>query len=248
MRDSQRQKLYAAENIAFRRLHEEGVTAAPHRFVDPMSAQVLVNRIQGWKRAQKAWPLVARQTITVQKARSDSGASYARNGAAGRKITLKHSHEWVVIHELAHHFAGLRHGHDHVFCAVYLKLVLWHYGREAHDALKKSMKEQGVRFTPPRKRKPLTDEQRAAAAARLTDPAVQEKARMTKFLKRMAKYDQLHVPCEYCGAPVGKHCSNEGINRMLRDNVEALREWGHPEREKLAKQTRLALPGLDQVE
>lgn len=81
----------------------------------------------------------------------------------------------MLLHEMAHLVTGLPNGdrdrthtwqHGHQFCAAYLVLVRHELGVAAHDALRVSMKAHRVRYTPPRSR-PMTDEQRAAAAARL---------------------------------------------------------------------------------
>lgn len=97
----------------------------------------------------------------------------------------------VVIHELAHVITqrtyGLKvAGHGWEYCAVYLKLVLYIMGREAHDALKAEMKAQRVRFKPPRQRAPLSPERRehlagilaAARAKRISNEGPQLLAAM----------------------------------------------------------------------
>jgi hypothetical protein len=58
-------------------------------------------------------------------------------------------------------------GHGWEYCETYLKLVLYIMGREAHDALKASMRKHRVRFREPRKRAPLSPERRAQLVAQL---------------------------------------------------------------------------------
>ena len=79
---------------------------------------------------------------------------------------------WVIVHELAHTVCQREHGtlvagHGWQFCAIYLRLVLLTMGREAYDALRASFKKHRVRYSEPRKRKPLSAEQKAVLAARL---------------------------------------------------------------------------------
>ena len=81
---------------------------------------------------------------------------------------------WIVLHELAHvvagrEFKGERASHGWEFCETYLKLVLYVIGREAHDALKESMRGHRVRFREPRQRAPLSPERRAQLVAQLAD-------------------------------------------------------------------------------
>jgi putative metallohydrolase (TIGR04338 family) len=92
----------------------------------------------------------------------------------GWKITVPvwARNEAIVLHELAHiitvrQFWLQTHApHGWQFAAVYLDLVKWMMGGAAHDALKASFKAHKVKFRKPVKRN-LTDEQRAALAARL---------------------------------------------------------------------------------
>lgn len=72
----------------------------------------------------------------------------------------------VILHELAHHYAGLGHGHDWRFCEVYLDLVRHFLGQTEHDRLKESFKHNKVRFRKPATRT-MTPEQKADATERL---------------------------------------------------------------------------------
>ena len=57
--------------------------------------------------------------------------------------------------------------HGWEFCQTYLKVVGNVMGPEARDALKASFKEEKVRFTPPRKKRELTEEQKQILRARM---------------------------------------------------------------------------------
>lgn len=87
----------------------------------------------------------------------------------------------VLLHEFAHHFAGLHHGHDWKFASIYLDLVKHFLGAEAHSILKAGFAANKVKHRKPRQRKPLTEEQRAAAVARMA------KARAAKQIQVQAQ-------------------------------------------------------------
>ena len=91
---------------------------------------------------------------------------------ARRSFEARSREGGIVLHELAHVICQREHGlrvagHGWQFCSIYLKLALYMMGREAHDALKKEMKVNRVRFTEPRKRKPMDPLRKAALVARL---------------------------------------------------------------------------------
>lgn len=86
----------------------------------------------------------------------------------------------LVLHELAHHAAGLKQGHGWPFCKAYLDLVRRFLGADAHAKLRESMRSHGVRYKAPRKRAPLSREQRELLRERLA------KARQLKAAKRLA--------------------------------------------------------------
>ena len=79
--------------------------------------------------------------------------------------------EAIVLHELAHTICQREHsdatGHGWQYCAIYLTLTLHAMGREAHDVLKAAFKENRVRYTAPRKRKPMDPARKAELVARL---------------------------------------------------------------------------------
>jgi predicted SprT family Zn-dependent metalloprotease len=83
--------------------------------------------------------------------------------------------EPVMIHELCHLIVQHDYRckgpkpawHGWEFCQTYLKVVGNVMGPEARDALKASFKEEKVRFTPPRKKRELTEEQKQILRARM---------------------------------------------------------------------------------
>jgi putative metallohydrolase (TIGR04338 family) len=129
-----------------------------------------VKKVFNSKRVQAAFPKACRwsRLPTVGDGR---GRRRAFGWEGGIKIPVWARTDFVVIHELAHTIT-MREGnreafHGWQFCSVYLKLVLYLLGREAHDALKAAFKANRVRFTEPRKHKPLDPERRAALISRL---------------------------------------------------------------------------------
>ncbi len=129
-------------------------------------------RMFGMKRVQEAFPSSAR--YSMPRVGDGRGRSHACGGEWEIKIPLWARNEAVVIHELAHTIALREFGrrgdaafHGWQFCSVYLKLTLYGMGREAHDVLKAAFKKNRVRFTAPRAKRQLTDEQRQALADRL---------------------------------------------------------------------------------
>jgi putative metallohydrolase (TIGR04338 family) len=128
-----------------------------------------VKKVFASKRVQAAFPkAMVRSLPSVKDGR---GRRNACGGPGGISIPVWARNEAVVLHELAHTIC-LRQGgreafHGWQFCAVYLRLVLYMMGREAHGVLKTAFKANRVRFTEPRKRQPLDPERRAALVARL---------------------------------------------------------------------------------
>lgn len=129
-----------------------------------------MKRVFGMKRVQDAFPrLRAHDLPSVGDGR---GRRRACGWSGGIKIPLWARNEAVVIHELAHTVTHRQHGYDTAahgwqFCSVYLTLTLHAMGREAHDTLKRAFRENRVRYTAPRAKRELTDEQRQALADRL---------------------------------------------------------------------------------
>lgn len=100
------------------------------------------------------------------------GRRRANGGRHQIKMPVWSRTRGVVVHELAH-TVHIRQGwdgaiHGWQYCSIYLRLVQILMGTEAHDALKAAFKTNRVKFREPRKRRPLSPEQRAANIARLS--------------------------------------------------------------------------------
>lgn len=159
-RDTQRKRVYTAEKVL-------GQFAKPLREVKDIERYC---RKQLRRKAILRRYPSAERAFRIKDGRGTRKALVYGGHAIG--IPLWARNEAIVLHEVAH-VINYRHsdtdvaGHGWEFCAVFLDLVRFIMGREAHDALKQSFKDHKVRFTKPRTRKPLTPEQRAVLAARL---------------------------------------------------------------------------------
>lgn len=163
MRDNQRSKVYTAEMY----LHQSEAE------MSWAEVEAYAAKVMGSTYVQAKYS-VARRKIVFVKGRGGGFAknyhfdSYNRVHYHGPVVSLG---VWgrrrsVILHELAHHFAGLHVRHNWQFVAVYLDLVRHFLGQQAHDEFKASFKANRVKYRAPAKRT-LTDEQRQAASERL---------------------------------------------------------------------------------
>lgn len=164
-RDTQRSRVYKCDPVVIMRAKPLARVVDVERYVAKVFAS---------KRVQAAFPKSMSWKQGLPSVGDGRGRRVACGWAGGIKIPLWARNEGVVLHELAHVICQretnslLIAGHGWQFCAIYLRLVLYMMGRETHDALKAEMKVNRVRFTEPRKRRPLTDEEIAVRVARLT--------------------------------------------------------------------------------
>lgn len=162
VRDTQAGKLYRAEKSV----------PLPHDGPVPTVADIerFVNKVVGsawWKARWKAWP------VSVDHG---GGRRSAYAYTASSKIAMP---KWsrtklIVLHELAHiaHARTSRvklheawHGRE--YAAIYLSLVRRFLGVEDERLLKAAFRKGGVKYTPARVKKPMTDEERAAFRDRM---------------------------------------------------------------------------------
>jgi putative metallohydrolase (TIGR04338 family) len=163
-RDTQRARLYLCDPVLVMLAKPLPKIVDVERFADKVFAS---------KRVQAAFPKSAkwRHSFKIGDGRGRSRNSCGWYG--GITIRPCHRNEAIVLHELAHTICQREYGlnvagHGWQFCSVYLKLALYMMGREAHDALKKEMKVNRVKFTAPRQRRPMDPVAKAALVARLT--------------------------------------------------------------------------------
>jgi putative metallohydrolase (TIGR04338 family) len=62
------------------------------------------------------------------------------------KLPIRFRNEYVILHELAHHFAGLSQGHKSAFTTVLLGLVKEFLGEEQHHKLLTEFAKNGVKI------------------------------------------------------------------------------------------------------
>lgn len=166
-RDSQRKKCYTAEVDGVFGWKEPKFGG--ERLESVRDMERFIKNLWKMKRFRTSFPKSARSLVEI----NDGRGCYIPRGGTDHVVMPRHGRfTWVLVHELAHSVTRREHGvyvagHGWQFCSIYLRLVLLTMGREAHDALKASFKKHKVRFTEPRKRKPLSAEQKAVLAARL---------------------------------------------------------------------------------
>lgn len=161
-RDTQKARVYKSD---------KALIAVAQPLPDVVDVERFTKRLLTQKRVKDAFPKAARyQLPKVGDGRRRRRACGWESGIA---IPRWARNEAVVVHELAHTIALREYGrgdvafHGWEFCATYLKLTLYAMGREAHDVLKAAFKANRVRYTAPRAKRQLTDEQRQALADRL---------------------------------------------------------------------------------
>lgn len=160
-RDSQRSRVYKADD-----------SLKP--FAEPLPSvkdvERFVKHVWQSKRLHNEWTKCRPDWLPYVK--DGRRCRRALGGAGGITIPRWARSSDIVLHELSHtitqrHFGRIVAGHGWQYCSIYLKLALWFMSREAHDALKASFKTHKVRFTEPRKRPPLSVEQKAVLVERV---------------------------------------------------------------------------------
>lgn len=161
-RDTQRQKLYRAEEV----LRRDGAPGA-ERFGSVTEMQAFVDKLVTYAWWKRAFPYD--RHITVKDGR---GRRSACGDPVFREISMP---TWsrtkaVLLHEVAHVVAPRDvawHGWE--FAEVYLKLVQHCLGADEAKALKASFKQHHVRYTKPRAKRELTHQERALLRTRMND-------------------------------------------------------------------------------
>lgn len=155
-RDSQRKRLYDAERVL----------PKGRIFSSIEEMQSYVDRL-----VRSAWfgKQCHAKEITILLGRSGTAATASDYGSR-IKMPKWAWNEHILLHEVAHLMANRIYGlgvagHGREYARTYVILVQHMMGKEAGDLLKKSFREHKVKYSLPRK--PMTEEQRQAAAQRL---------------------------------------------------------------------------------
>jgi len=182
-RDSQRSKVYSAEEVL-------------KAFEEPLPSVQDIERFVAcvWK-SQRVKSAFSRATPRASEPRVKDGRGRRKACGSSSAISMPvwSRNNWIVLHELAHVICQREHGmrvaaHGWEYCAIYLRLVLYVLGREAHDKLKASFKQHRVRFRARAKRRELSEVQREALRERLKH-AREARARQ----KRFGDLAELHI-------------------------------------------------------
>lgn len=155
MKDSQRQKVYDAEHF---------LQDVSHRFESLDEMQRYADNFIRSKWFRKRYWI---KTITIK-----SGAGFRKATCYGTYNAVLYMPVWsrteaVLLHEIAHAAAPASEMHGREFARIFVELVGHKMGQGAASRLKDSFRAHGVTFTRARTRKPLSEEQRAAACERL---------------------------------------------------------------------------------
>jgi putative metallohydrolase (TIGR04338 family) len=162
MRDHQRQRVYDSE-VFLRAANFKG-----NEFDSVAECQAYIDKVLSRKRLINKHRRMKNMTIVARDGRGRSATACADFRDQQRAVCLPRVHriELTILHEIAHHVAGLNNDHRWQFCATLLDLVREMMGAEAHGALLAQYKQRNVKYREPRTRT-MTPEQKKAAAARL---------------------------------------------------------------------------------
>lgn len=173
-RDSQRQKVYDSERAAFGQINTP--SNATWKSLDEVE-RWMQRKIYKSAYLTKKYPILKRYHIDL---RPGAGArnAFAKPGDGSITLPLWARREWVVCHEITHIINDPQVAwHGWQFCEVYLDIVRHTMGKDAHDKLKAQFKAHRVKFSKPRAKRELTEEQREVLRQRM---AVARAARTVK--------------------------------------------------------------------
>jgi putative metallohydrolase (TIGR04338 family) len=164
-RDSQRSKVYAAEEFIrtlFDRAAEHGtpaidffgtqLTLPPEgRFGSVQSVQRYVDDVLALPAVQQCWPAVS--PLRVRSRRAATAAHYEkRDGAGVIAVPDRDTADWamrelVVLHEVAHHLSQVQPPHGPEFVATICTLTELVMGPELGHVLRVVYAKEGVQWT-----------------------------------------------------------------------------------------------------
>jgi putative metallohydrolase (TIGR04338 family) len=183
VRDSQKQKVYDAERCMqieprlmrpYKVLRVDDTGPEPRRWIEKKpglamtlpECQAYVDKLLGSAYMQRKYGYRSGRPRKVNVKQGRGG------GAACSPVTIELG-VWarqpiVILHEIAHCLTwGVGADHGWEFTACLLDLVRHSMGKDAHDKLRASYDDHKVKYRQPRKRGPVSEEQRAVLVERL---------------------------------------------------------------------------------
>ena len=166
-RDSQRTKLYAAEDIWIALAKKMGWRRV---FIDIAHIEAYAETVYRWVRDNKealgiTVPVVRPKIVQRKRHRKSSAFTDGTFAlASGRHGKQHHWVDNIILHELAHIWTPSDAGHDRRYAALFLKLVERWMGKVPAHELRRHFREGKVKYTPKRV---LTRARKAELAARM---------------------------------------------------------------------------------
>jgi hypothetical protein len=159
MRDSQRSKVYACDHALVDSPYSKTLTfQEAAAFIEKMNNSAYMMRKHHHGKQMR---------VTVLRGRNAGHAGDSWTIGRFIKLGVYGRCHAMAIHELAHHYAGLGHQHDWRFAEVYLDMVRHFLGAEAAKFLREQYRRNRVKYTQPKPKRQLTDEQREVLRERM---------------------------------------------------------------------------------
>lgn len=171
-RDSQRQKVYDGEPASGGRRFES--LAEIERYLRHVLSLKIVQRRFGDYACGGSIAVLGGgiSRASYHAGRREPFADPRRKGLSSATIVFPRFawNEHIALHELAHHLTrSADEAHGWEFAEALLWLTRNRIGAEHAARLREGWRSSGARYTPPRKRRAMTPEQKAAARARLAE-------------------------------------------------------------------------------
>lgn len=167
-KDSKRSKVYASENRALAEMRATGLVPR-----EEMTQKQMLRRLR--QVTHSKWMRKAYKQLGTNVPLAFNRQSWATGGARGMRFPPSGVllNEMTLLHELAHVVqhrtpgGHLTAGHGWEWASVYVALVQRFMGRESARLLKLHFRQAKIRFTQPRAKRQLTEEQKQALRDRL---------------------------------------------------------------------------------
>jgi len=187
-RDTQRSRLYKAEKV---------LTSFSERLETPEEIATFLTKVCNRAPIQRRYGLHLRRSIEVHDGRRRRNACAWVNYIKMPKWART---QYIVLHEAAHSINLRKHGtliaaHGREYAAIYLDLVRFGLGTDAHAALKTSFAAHKVKFRPKRgsvKARPAFQATVAFQAAAKPKPVVRRDTSAVRAYTELRKLEKEH--------------------------------------------------------